>query len=418
MRRLTAVLVMSAVALGMFAALPAPAGAAAVNVGYYDTGQQQGRSEQVPPIVTAGGNPIQVLAPNAAELANLDVLFVQNPSNSGIGPEWLASFPDVAAWVAAGGVLIFHDRWVGDYLENVDATVIGDYIPGAAGITAYRDFEFDRDIDILDPNTTVTDGPGGVLDNESLDNGSSSSHGYVVRSSLPAGAVNPLARGDGVGGGGIAGVQVDSRGLTPVRAPAPAAATRLGGTLGIGTGGLIDSVRPDEVVTTCFPVGTGDVIYSTIPLDYYLNIYYDEVGGEFAFNDMAEIYAPNVVAWGMESCGTTGGPDVRVTRLNILMGNGGPGAATAQVEVENMGSSAAQGRIVVSVHLLGGGASYTAPAVPFFLPAVQRRSVNVGIRSPLPPGFGLRTTHIVLACYHVPEDPNPADNCARRFVVL
>ncbi len=83
------------------------------------------------------------------------------------------------------------------------------------------------------------------MDSSSLDGGGSSSHGYATEASLPPGAVNLLSR--------------------------PAAT---------------------EAVTFSYPYGAGWVVYSSIPLDFFL-----AGNGPAAFRD---IYAPNVVEYGCE----------------------------------------------------------------------------------------------------------------------
>tara|TARA_Y100001970_G_C14196891_1_gene838649 strand:- start:867 stop:2150 length:1284 start_codon:yes stop_codon:yes gene_type:complete len=140
--------------------------------------------------------------------------------------------PAIEAFVAGGKVLIYHDRNVRD-VETV--------LPGNNGITATRNFSDSRAIDILDNSTIVTDGPGGTINDSSLDNGSSSSHGFVAAASLPGNAVKILSR-----------------------------------------------TNDDEIVTFSYAHGAGHAIYSTIPLDYYLN------GGPtpLAFKN---IYTPNVI---------------------------------------------------------------------------------------------------------------------------
>ena len=98
------------------------------------------------------------------------------------------------------------------------------------------------DIDVLDDTTLVTDGPGGIVDNTTLDGGNLSDHGYSVAASLPGTAALILTRAD-----------------------------------------------QTQIVTFGYQFGAGSVIYSTIPLDYYL-----DGNAPLTFND---IYAPNVKAY-------------------------------------------------------------------------------------------------------------------------
>jgi hypothetical protein len=213
-------------------------GGGPVNVGYYDMSAGQGAANQVASIVAAGHNPVQILDLSAAELAGIDVLYVQNPSNGDYGAEYVAQVPAIEAAVGAGLNLIIHDRYV---------TPAETILPGGAGFDIIRDFTDDANIDILDDTTLVTNGPGGVLDNTSLDGGNSSSHGFAVAGSLPGDSVNILSR-----------------------------------------------TASSEIVTVCYGFGGGSVTYSTIPLDFYLA----GAGANPPADNFRNIYAPNVVAYG------------------------------------------------------------------------------------------------------------------------
>jgi len=213
---------------------PGPAPRAGNIVCYYDTALGMGNAgEQEPPIVTAGHTPVNVATPNAAGLAGCDVLFVQNPNNGLPGAEWFANLADVDAFVMSGGVLIFHDRGVTDS---------DTYVPGLG--PCVRDFTDEANIQVQNGGTAVTNGPGGIVGDATLDGGTSSSHGFCPAGTLPPGSLNILSTG-----------------------------------------------TPANSVTHSYPYGAGSVVYSTIPLDFYL-------GG----NDPAafrEIYGPNVVQYGV-----------------------------------------------------------------------------------------------------------------------
>lgn len=206
-------------------------------VGYYNMTTGEGVAAQVPPITAAGFTPKQMFTLTPAELVGVDVLFVQNSSNFGFGAEYVARLADIQAAVNAGMVLVIHDRRV------TNAHTI---LPGGGAIQIFRNFARDRDIDIVDP--VIASGPGGVLTNTSLDNGNSSSHGYANSASLPA----------------------DARALL---------------SNGLAT----------QIVTFSYPFGSGAVIYSTIPLDFYL------AGGgpNPPRENMRQIYAPNILAYAM-----------------------------------------------------------------------------------------------------------------------
>jgi Ca2+-binding RTX toxin-like protein len=203
-------------------------------VGYYDMGLGQGNSNQVYPIQHAGQTPLLLTDLDAADLAGVDVLFVQNPSNSDYGAEYLSRLADIANFVASGKTLIIHDRFV-DGAESI--------LPGGAAFDVRRDFSDPNNINVLAPSSSVLiSGPGGVITDSTLDGGGSSSHGFTVASSLPAGAHLLLSTGD-----------------------------------------------PTHVVAFDYRFGTGNVYYSSIPLDFQV-----QFGGPFR-----DVYAVNVVAYGV-----------------------------------------------------------------------------------------------------------------------
>jgi hypothetical protein len=199
-------------------------------VGYYDTSFDSGNGAQAGAIVQLGLQAVNIGSLATARLDDIQVLLVQNPDNGGYGFGYTSNLAKVAEFVSAGGVLVFHDRHVAS-AQNV--------LPGAAG-DIRRDLSDDRNINVIDDSTSLTHGPGGVITNSTLDNGNSSSHGFTVAASIPAGSHAILSRGN-----------------------------------------------PAELVTFAYPFGSGWVVYSTIPLDFYL-------GGGTAFGT---IYAPNVLAF-------------------------------------------------------------------------------------------------------------------------
>jgi hypothetical protein len=197
---------------------------------------EQGDPGQAPAIATSGNIGVQLLDLAAPDLAGIDVLFLNNPSNSGYGAEFTASLADVFDWVDDGGVLVFHDRYV-DPAETV--------LPGGATFNIVRETSGDTaQIEVIDDTTLVTDGPGGLIDDSSLDGGTLSSHGFAVLGSLPSDGTFILSRTD-----------------------------------------------PTEIVTFSYCYGDGGVVYSSIPLDAYL-------GGGLGGN--MDIYAANVIEYGAE----------------------------------------------------------------------------------------------------------------------
>lgn len=215
---------------------PAPAVRAAAQpangfgtVGYYEMCNGQGAANQVAPIEAAGLTAVSINDLSSAELATVDVLFVDNCDNGGYGSEYVAHLAEVEAFVRGGGALVLHDRHVASAASIV---------PGGSGINFVRDFAEGTDINIQDDTTLVTHGPGGDLTNASLDGGNYSNHGYATN--LPAGADL-----------------------------------------------ILSATTPSHAVTFSYPLDAGFVVYSTIPLDFYL-------GGSSAFKT---IYAPNVIAY-------------------------------------------------------------------------------------------------------------------------
>jgi len=172
-----------------------------------------------------------VTTPDAAALTGLAALSVTNCSNGGYSATYTNNLAAIANAVNGGMRLIVHDRYVSG---------AAGILPGGAGLNAVRDFADARNIDIP-AGSPILSGPGGSLDNTSLDNGSSSSHGFVTTGSLPGGAMTIATQGD-----------------------------------------------TTHAVTIAYNYGAGSVTYSTIPLDYYFNGV-----SPLAFRD---IYAPNLIA--------------------------------------------------------------------------------------------------------------------------
>src|SRR5262245_60129159 len=198
-------------------------------VGYYDMSLGQGNANQVYPIQHAGQTPVLLTDLTAADLAGVDVLFVQNPDNDKYGAEFLSRLPDIIASVASGKTLILHDRFV-DLAETI--------LPGGGTFDIRRNFDDPNNINVLPPaNSILIQGPGGTVTSGNLDGGGFSSHGYAIASSLPTGAKLLLSTGN-----------------------------------------------PTNIVDFSYLYGNGYVLYSTIPLDYQL-----QFGG--AFRDIYAVNA-------------------------------------------------------------------------------------------------------------------------------
>ena len=204
-----------------------------LNVGYYSMSNGQGLSKQIAPIEEAGHNAVKMTTLSETELAGIDILWAINPSNSSHGNEYKNAIDNIKTRVDEGMVLIIHDRQVGN-AENI--------LFGEEPADIVRKFTNSRAIDVVDENTVVGEGPGGFLTDTSIDGGNSSNHGYTKKDTLPDDSLALLTTSD-----------------------------------------------EDEIVDFAYKYGEGAVIYSSIPLDYYLG------GAKPNFKD---IYAPNVIQFG------------------------------------------------------------------------------------------------------------------------
>jgi hypothetical protein len=99
-------------------------------------------------------------------------------------------------------------------------------LPGTGStITAVRDFASGSDVNVAaGAPTSFTNGANGVIDDSTFDGGTYSNHGYVELSSLPPGATALLTTSD-----------------------------------------------PTHIVAFTYPVGSGNVFYSTMPIDLFTN---------------------------------------------------------------------------------------------------------------------------------------------------
>lgn len=205
-----------------------------LTVGYYDILQNNGRPEQATPITFIGETAVNVGDIDSADLSGLDMLFVQNPISSvPFGPYIdVANLTKVANFVSNGGILIFHDRHA-DTIESI--------LPGSPG-QIVADLGVTRtEFEVIDDLTHLAQGPGGIIDDTNLESANSLSFGYVDAATTPLGSVGYLSRNDS-----------------------------------------------NHWISYAYPVDRGYVIYSTIPLDFYLLNGNPDV--------MRSIYAPNILA--------------------------------------------------------------------------------------------------------------------------
>ena len=183
-------------------------------VGYYDASRGYGDGNQVGPINVAGYTPVKLDTLKPEELGNVDIILSQNPDNGNLGSELWENRYNIANAVNDGAVFILHDRYVGDRVEQ--------FLPGFGRTDGiYRDFARGKDIDIAYDGLKT--GPGGNLDNNSLDGGNWSSHGYSDVNKLPDGSIS-----------------------------------------------LLNTGIVNNSVTFAYGYGEGAVVYSSIPLDWYM----------------------------------------------------------------------------------------------------------------------------------------------------
>jgi len=259
-----------------------------IRVGYYDMVAGAGSPEQVSPIVAAGFTPVPLSNVTAADLTGLHVLMVQNPSPNVYGTEYLAGRPAIAAAVNSGMVLIIHDRVVTNIAMGAR---VGDILPGVtvpASIMAAKATNATvwNNIEITDLNSLVVNGPFGTITATSLDNGNQSLHGVV---NIPGSPTLPQPR----------------RGLLH---------TVNGAQTGLS-----------QAVTFSYQFGTGQVIYSSIPLDNFL-----KGGGNNPPRDtFTNVYAPNLLTYAV--CGLKAFP-ATVSATSATGHYGGTTALSANVK--------------------------------------------------------------------------------------
>lgn len=202
-------------------------------IGYYDMTVGEGVASDATPITNASVGAKKIVDLSSSELNSISSLVVYNESNSAYGAEFLAQLATLQGWVHDGGVLVLFDR----YVDNAESI-----LPGIAGADIRRDFSGgDAALDFVNTAGKFAVGPGGTLNNASLDGGSSSNHGYTLLSSLA------------------------------------------------GTGAVAIQTTNDatHITTFGYEYGAGTIVYSTIPLDYYIGNHSMPAFDEFATNVMA-----------------------------------------------------------------------------------------------------------------------------------
>ncbi len=233
-------------ALAGAASMLVPGTSSAGNVGYY--GDNCYSADPTSIITAAGHTPVAVATLDSASLAGLQGLFINGCTFS--------TNAAVNTAVTNGMVLIWHDpNWDGQETKSLPG---GQSVPYTqSGNSSQIDFP---------AGSPVTTGPGGTINNTSLDNGNASNHGYVASTALPVGS--------------------------QVLATQDVAA---------------------NVTTFAYSTGAGKVVFSTIPLTCYFP------GGPCAGNVATpgmEAYAKNLIAWAVDSfttCAAEGFSGIKLT---------------------------------------------------------------------------------------------------------
>jgi hypothetical protein len=207
-------------------------------------------------IVQAGFTAVHITDISTFDLNTIDILMVDESDNSGLSSALSGRLSAIQSWVQAGGVFLVHDRFVSDDVSDPQSNP---FLLGASTTLVDRDFTYGTDLDVIPPGgTLVTNGPFGTITDTSLDGGNYSNHGFVVGTTLPAGATAILRAGP-------------------------------------------DS---NQVAAFSYSLGGGAVYYSTIPLDWYL----DGNGPNPPQGNFAQVYTPNMLVYG-DSLNPAGGDD-------------------------------------------------------------------------------------------------------------
>lgn len=209
-------------------------------VGYYDLCQETGTSSQWA-IIKAGATPNAPLTPlnlpdlTKESLSHINVLFLNSCSSGERQAQLTQALPEIVQWINQGGRLVFHG-----FIDNAQAI-----LPKADELSLVKTSDESDNIEILLPDTRVTEGPRGVLTNDSLDGNKEAVQGYAQHNTLPE-----------------------------------------------KSHAILSTANPDHVVTFSYCYGLGGVVYSTIPLDVAV----DNLT-ETPLKTIKDIYAPNLISY-------------------------------------------------------------------------------------------------------------------------
>jgi hypothetical protein len=248
-------------------------------VGYYSLQEGRGVVAQVAPIEAAG---LQAAAIN--DLTNDDLhlysmLFVQNANNSGYSSTYTSNLDKVFAFIDQGGVVVFHDR-----ATRAEASAV---VPGNPASFVRMVTGGTR---ILSTDPEFLSGPGGELTQSIVDSNSNfGTHGYAQRDSLPENTI-----------------------------------------------GLLTQAGVNQWTTFAVPYGSGYMVYSSIPLDFYLA----------QSSPLTEIYTPNLLSYAstlssggfgadIDADGLSDEDELNVYGTNFLVPDTDADGLLDGVEVEN-----------------------------------------------------------------------------------
>ena len=192
--------------LAVLGAMAMPSVSQAGNVGYIPGQTCSGGGDKTSAITAAGHTPVAVGAITPAALANLSALVVETCNA-------YTTNADINDAVNAGMGLVISD-WQ-------PSTGTGAQLPGAPAIS-YTNYGCISQID-LPPGSPAANGPGGALNNGSMDGGNCSAHGSLATASVPS------------------GVQV-----------------------------LTTTDDPGQAVSLMYSHGSGKVIYAPLPWSWYI----------------------------------------------------------------------------------------------------------------------------------------------------
>ena len=212
-------------------------------VGFFNADTGKGESWMARGIAAAGHEPINVAAPDADTLADLDVLIIDR-DNTDAYKELSANTEAIEAAVANGLTLIFHDNSMMQVRRLVPGSEDWEFRKGFSG-----DETGIMSVRLDDEEHPIRDGKGGEFGKMPVELVAGLVGGAVMRDSLPEEAEVILTTDD-----------------------------------------------PDEVVSFAYPYGDGRIIYSTIDMESHID-YWSHI---LPNADDVLTYYTNLIQWAVE----------------------------------------------------------------------------------------------------------------------